>query len=121
VALGTGGGPAGEGDRTGVAGVAVGAGADGAIVIGLADGMALFATGRHGGSALGGDKGMRRTLGSAGLILLAESDLLRTQTLFAVDGGPTGRSVAAVQELLIDGLVATAAVSGRELVLMTKP
>ena len=44
VALAAGGGQASQRDRTGVAGVAFGAGADGAVVIRLADRMALFAS-----------------------------------------------------------------------------
>ncbi len=65
--------------------------------------------------SLGSDEGMRRPPCASGLVLLAEVDLCGAEALLAIDGGPTGRGVAAVQELLVDALVATAAVAGGEL------
>ena len=62
VALSAGGGETGESDGTGVAGVAGGAVADGAIFIGLADGVALLAAGGHGRTAFGGYEGMGRAV-----------------------------------------------------------
>jgi hypothetical protein len=112
VALAAGGGQAGQLDGAGVARVARGAGADGAVVVGLADGMALLAAADHGRSAFGDDEGMRRPLRSARLKLLRERNLLRREALFAVDGGPRGRGVAAAEEFLILGLVAGTAIAG---------
>ena len=47
---------------------------------------------------------IRRPLCAARLELFAEGNLLWTQALFAMDGGPTWRGVAAAQKLLIDAL-----------------
>lgn len=114
VALCTGGRQACEGNGAGVARMAGGAGPDGAVVVGLAHGMALLAARRHGRAALSMNKRMRRPLGAPWLVLLTESYLLRRQAFFAVDGSPRWSSVTAAEELLIDALVTAAAVSRRE-------
>jgi len=57
---------------------------------------------------------IRRPLCAARLKLLAERNLLRTQTFFPMYCGPARGSVAAPQELLIDALVTRPAVAGCE-------
>ena len=115
VALAAGSGQSRKSDRTGVARMAFGATADGAVVIWLADGVALLAAGGDGGVSFGQRERVGRTLGASGLELLAEGDLLSAQALLAMDGGPTGCGVTAAQELLVDAFVAGAAVARREM------
>jgi hypothetical protein len=80
------------------------------IVIWLSDGVALLAAGCDGRVPFSECEWIWRTLGAAGLELLAESDLFRRETLFAVHRSPTWRGVAAPQELLVDAFVAGSAV-----------
>src|SRR5579872_3891966 len=100
---------------TGVSRVASRAGADGAVVVWLADCMALLATRLHCRATFCNDEGVWRPLGAARLKLLAERDLFRSQALLAVDRGPAWRRMTAVQEFLIDAFVTTAAISCREM------
>jgi hypothetical protein len=76
--------------------------------------VALLATGDHGRRALGRDERVRGTPGSAGLILLTELHLGWAQSLFSIDRCPTGSSVTAVKEFLVNGFVATAAITSGE-------
>ena len=115
VALGAGAGQARDAHRAGVAGVASGAVADGAVGVGLAYAVALLAAAGHGRAALRLHERMRRTARAAGLIGFREIHLLGSEAFFAVDGGPGRRGVAAVQELLINVFVATAAIARRQL------
>lgn len=81
------------------------------VVIGLTDCVALFAAGRGRRMPFRQHERVRRTLRATRLELFAEGNLLRTQALFTVDGGPTWRSVAAAKEFLVDGFVAGAAIA----------
>ena len=112
MALATGRGQACESNRTGVARMAFGAGADGAIVIGLADCVALLTTGRGCRMSFRKHKRVRRALCATRLELFAEGNLLGTQAFLTVDGGPTRGGVAAAEEFLIDAFVAGAAIAG---------
>ena len=107
-------GKRGESDRTGVARVTFGASADRAVVVRLADCVALLAAGRDGRMPLRKCQRVGRTLGASRLELFAEGNLLRTQALFAVDRGPTRRGVAAAKKFLIDAFVAGAAIAGSQ-------
>ena len=98
-----------------MAGVALGAGADGAVLIWLSDGVALLASCGDGGMSFGDDQRIWRASGCTGLKLLAEGDLFRRQALFSVDRCPTWRGVPAAQVLLVDALMACTAVSGGEM------
>lgn len=91
----------------GMAGRAV---SDRSVRIGPADAVALLASAGHGGSALNLHKRMRWTPGSSRLVHFREVHLFGREPLLAVYGGPRRRSVPAVQELLVDILVAAAAV-----------
>ena len=57
---------------------------------------------------------IRRPLRPTGLKLLAERNLLRTQTLFSMYRGPARGGVAAPQELLVNAFVTGPAVAGRQ-------
>ena len=96
-------------------GVALGAGADGAVLIWLSDGVALLASCGDGWMPFGDDKRIWRAFGCTGLELLAEGDLFRLQALLSVDGCPAWRGVPAAQVLLVDALMAGAAVAGGEM------
>ncbi len=109
-------GQAGQRDRTGVAGVAFGAGADSAIGVWFAYGVALIAAGRDGRMALRQRERIGRAFRPAWLELLTERDLLGREALLAMNGSPTGRSVAATQKLLVNAFVARSAVSGSQVV-----
>src|SRR5947207_418299 len=88
-----------------------GAGADGAVFVGPAHGVALLAAAYHRGAALGVHKWMRRSPRSAGLVGLREIHLLRSQALLAIDGAPRRRRVTTAQEFLVDGLMALPAIA----------
>src|SRR5215469_17231790 len=87
------------------------AGADGAVVIWLADSVALLAATHHRRRAFRRDEWMRRAFRSSGLILFCEGDLFRLQSLLAINRRPGCCCVTAAQEFLINTLVAGAAVS----------
>ncbi len=89
--------------------------ADGAVAVGFTHAMALLAAAGHRRSAFQLHKGMRRPARSARLIGLGKINLLRRESLLAINRGPGRRGMAAVQKLLIDGFVATAAISRRKL------
>ncbi len=76
---------------------------------GLADGVALFATGGDGRVSLGESERIRRTLGAAWLELFTVRDLFGTEPLLPVNRCPTRSSVPAAQKLLVDAFVAGAA------------
>jgi len=114
MALAACGGQSGKGDRTGVARVALGATANGAIVVRLADGMALLATGGYGGMTFKQCERIRRTIDSAGLVGFAEGNLLRGKPLRTMDRCPTGSGVATAQKLLINAFMAGTAVAGSQ-------
>ena len=59
--------------------VASGAGANGAIGVGLANAVALLAAAGHGGIAFELSEGMRRPARAAGLITFGEVDLLGSE------------------------------------------
>jgi hypothetical protein len=88
--------------------------ADRAVGVGLADAVALLAAAGHRGAAFELHKRMRRAARSAGLIGLREIHLLGREARFAVDGGPGGGGVPAMEELLVDAFVTRAAISGGE-------
>ena len=92
-----------------------GAGADGAILIGFADGVALLAARRDGRMSLRKSQRIGWTLGATGLKPLAKGYLLNTQPLLSVHSRPTRRCVPAAQEFLVDAFVARAAVSCGEM------
>ena len=98
----------------GVARVALRTRPDGSVVIGFANGVALFATGGGSGMSFREHQGIRCPLRASGLELLAEGDLLSAQAFFAVNGGPAWGGVATAKKFLVDALVAGAAVAGRQ-------
>src|SRR5262249_4564487 len=101
-----------SGDRHGggVPRVAGRAAADGAVVVGPADAVALDAAGRDRCLPLEANQRVRRALAGAGVILLGEGHLFGRKALLAVDGRPGRGTVPAPQELLVLHLVAAAAV-----------
>ena len=115
VALGAGARQPSDAHGTGVARVAGGAGADGAVGIGPADAVALIAAAGHRRAAFELRERMRGTASAAGLISFREVYLLRAEAFFAVDGGPRGCGMPAVEKLLVDVFMAGAAVAGGEL------
>src|SRR6185503_2426781 len=90
------------------------AAADGTVRVGASDAVALFAAAGHGRATFKLDKGMRRPARAPRLIRLGKVHLLRSQSLFAVDGSPRRRCMAASQKLLVNVFVTTAAVSGSQ-------
>ncbi len=112
--LAAGAGEARDGDRTCVPRVATGAGSEGAIGIRLANAMALFASAYHRRRAFQLGEGMRRALSPAGLIRLREVHLLGGQALLTINRRPRRGRVAAVEKLLVNLLVTTAAVASGE-------
>ena len=92
-------------------GVALRARPNRSVIVGLADRVALFATGRGCRMSFWKHERIRRTLRAAWLELFAEGNLFRTKPFLTVNGGPTGSRVATAQEFLIDAFVAGAAVS----------
>lgn len=115
VALGTGAGQARNSDRTRMTRVTRRAIANRAIRIRAADGVALLTSAGHSGSAFQLYKRMRRATGATRLIRLREVHLLGSEPLLAVNSSPRRGSMAASQELLIDSLVAAAAIAGGKL------
>jgi hypothetical protein len=83
--------------------------------------MALLASSCDGRVPLRQCQRVRETLCAAWLELFAEDNLFWTQTLFAVDGGPTRRRVAATKKLLINAFVTRAAISGSQMRADHKP
>ena len=78
---------------------------------GLPIAVALLASADHSGAAFESDKWMRWTLGPARLISLRKIYLLRRETFVSVDRGPGSRSMTAMQKLLVNLLVAAAAIA----------
>ena len=109
------GGETRQGNRTGMTGMALCTGPNRSIVIGLADGVALLATRSRGRVSLRKHQRIRRPLCAAWLKLLTERNLLRTQTLLSVDGGPAGSRVTAAKEFLIDAFMAGTAIAGGQM------
>src|SRR5579872_1690629 len=91
------------------------AGSNRAVTIGLAHAVTLLASAGHCRPTLDLHEGMRRPPRSTRLILFRQTHLLRREALLAINRSPGGGSMAAVQKLLVDGFMAGAAVSGREL------
>ena len=94
--------------------MAGGAGADGAVRVGPADAVALDAAGADGRRAFQGGQRVGRPFARTGVVLFAEGNLLGAEILVAVNRRPGRRGVAAAQELLIDRLMARAAVARRQ-------
>src|SRR5262245_55528607 len=90
--------------------VTSGAGSDRAVLIRLADAMAFGAAAGHRSRTFQFHERVSRPLASAGVELLGKGDLLGGQAAFAIDGGPRRSGVAAAHELLINRLVARAAI-----------
>jgi len=114
VTLAAGTGLASHCDGAGVPRVTSRAGADGAIGIRFADRVALLAAAGHGGSPFERCERMRRALGVSRMVLLSESDLVGREPSFPINGGPGNRGVAAAEELLVDRLMAAAAIRSRK-------
>ena len=112
--MAAGGGQTRQRRRSGVARMALGAAADGAVGVGAPDAMALFASAGHGARAFELNKGMRRPSRTTRLIPLRERHLFRRQSLLAVNGGPGRCRVTAAKKFLVDLLVTAPAVSRRE-------
>jgi len=115
VALPAGTGFARDRDGTGVAGVARGAIADGAVLVWLADSVALLAPAGHGRGTFERGEGMRRAVGVAGVELFGIGDLFAAEPFRPVDRRPGDSSVATAEKLLIDGFVTATAISRGEL------
>jgi hypothetical protein len=82
------------------------------VAVGLANCMALLATGSGCRMAFRKNEGVRWPLRASRLELLAERDLFWTEAFFSVNRGPTRRGMAASQEFLIDAFVTGTAVAG---------
>lgn len=93
--------------------MAFGTGPDGAVGVGLADGVAALAAHLPRRFALQLGELVGRPLDRAFVEFLGELDLLFRKVLGAVDGRPGGGRVAAPQELLVLRGVALTAVFGR--------
>src|SRR4030095_4617690 len=91
-------------DRRGMARMTRRAGANRAIVVRLADAMALRAPAGGGGGALDRGERMGGSSGAARLVAFGELDLLGLQSFFAEHRRPRGRRVTAAQVLLVDRL-----------------
>ena len=89
-------------DRSGVARVAGGAGAERTIGIGLADAVATDAPALGGWPAFERDERIGRPLATAGVELFREGHLLRREVFVTVDGGPRRGGVPAAGKLLVD-------------------
>ena len=111
VALRAGAGQAGNANRTGVARMAGRAVANCAVGVWFAHAVALLAAAGHRRCALRLHKGMWRAPSASRLVGFRKIHLLRRKSLLAVNRGPCGSCMAAVQKLLIDALVAAAAIS----------
>jgi len=105
---------AGNRYRTRMPRVAGGTRADGPIVIWPADAVTLIATARHGRCPFERGEWMRRALGVSRMVLLSEVGLFGRDPAFPIDCRPRNRGVTAAEEFLIDGLVAPAAIRGRQ-------
>ena len=77
MALAAGGGETRKGNRTGMAGMTLRTSPDCSVVIGLADGVALFTTRCGGGVSFRKHQRIRRPFSASRLKLLTECDLLR--------------------------------------------
>src|SRR5215831_5399781 len=115
VTLRTRGGKASDADRTRVTSVTDGTSPNCAVGVRFPDTVALIASAGFGGGSFQFCQGIRRATGAAWLIGFRKIHLLGCESFFAVNRSPGGRRVATVKELLINGLVATAAVSSRQL------
>jgi hypothetical protein len=76
--------------------------------------MALFASADHGRRAFQLGERVRRAASPSGLIGLREIHLLGGQALLAIDRSPRRGCMAAMQKLLINLLMTTAAIASRE-------
>jgi len=92
-----------------------GAGTDGAVGIRPPDALALLVAAGHGRLAFQRGERVRRAPGVSRVILLGETDLLGRECLFAIHRGTRNARVPAAQELLVDRLVAAAAISRRRM------
>jgi len=90
--------------------MAIGAIADSAIRVGLADGMTTEATTLRGCTAFQFGQGMRGTFDCTRLKLFGERDLLRREILVTRHRCPGCRRMTAAQELFIDCFMAGAAI-----------
>ena len=100
-------------DRTGVPRVAGRAVSNGSVGIWFAHAVALLAAAGHGGSAFSLHERMRRPSRSSRLIGFGKIHLFRREAFLAINRGPRPRGVPAVQELLVNILVAASAISSR--------
>src|SRR4029453_19145465 len=98
--------------RRGMARMTRRAGANRAIVVRLADAMALRAPAGGGGDALDLGERMGGSSGATRLVPFGELHLLGLQSFFAEHRRPRGRRVTAAQVLLVDRLVAAAGGGG---------
>src|SRR6185437_1387752 len=83
-------------------------------LVGAADAMALRAAAGHGSVAFEIDERVRRAFAGPRVVFLGKGDLLFSQPAFAIHRRPGGRRVPSAQKLLIDRLVAVAAIAGRQ-------
>ena len=109
------GGKTRQGNRAGVAGMALRASPNRSIIIGLADGMALLATRSRGRVSFREHQRIWWPFSAARLELFAEGNLFRTETLLAVHGGPARCRVTTAKEFLIDAFMAGAAIAGGQM------
>src|SRR5581483_6142911 len=98
-----------------MAGMACGAVADGAVGVGPAHAVTLFAAAGHGRAAFELNEGMRRPARATGLIGFREIHLLGAQALFPINSSPRRSGMTAMEKLLINALVAAAAIPGGQL------
>src|SRR5215469_243992 len=98
-----------------VPGVTCRAGPDRSIGIRAAHAMTLFAAAGHCRPSLHLNKGMRRPTSTARLIRFGKVHLFRRKTLLTVNSSPRRGGVTAVQKLLVNALVTTAAIARGEL------
>src|SRR4051794_23968989 len=94
--------------------MALRASTNGAVLVWLADCVALFATGGGCRMPFRNYEWVGRTLGATGLKLFAERNLFRSQSLLTLNGGPTGGSVPTAEEFLIHAFVAGTAVASSQ-------
>src|SRR5215469_2515160 len=90
------------------------AGPDRAVGIWSAHTVTLFAAAGHGGSPLQRNEGMRWPTSTARLIGFREVHLLGREAFLAVNRSPRRRGMTAMQKLLVNDLVATAAIARGE-------
>src|SRR5262249_25175763 len=101
----------GDRHRTGVTRMAAGAVADGAVFVGLADAVALFASAGHGGWPFESGKRMRGAVDASGLVRLGKIHLLRGKSFLAAHSCPRYSGVTAAQELLVNIFMTAPAVA----------